>query len=79
MAYKYSNAELDNFFGTSHLLKKRARANSEALVANQTESSSLRDGESIKPRLHERFLSRASDAIFFRFSRVACAPGWLHL
>ena len=51
-----------------HLRKKRARANSEALVANQTGSSSLRDGESIKPRLHERFLSRASDAIFFRFS-----------
>ena len=33
---------------------------------------------SIKPRLHERFLSRSGDAIFFRFCRVACVPGWLH-
>ena len=33
----------------------------------------------VKPRLHERFLSRAGDAIFFRFCCVACAPGWLHL
>ena len=33
---------------------------------------------SVKPRLHERFLPRAGDAIFFRFCRVACAPGWVH-
>ena len=33
----------------------------------------------VKPRLHERVLSRAGDAIFFRFCRVTCAPGWLHL
>jgi len=39
----------------------------------------LQLARTFKPRLHERFLSRAGDAIFFRFCHVACAPGWLHL